>query len=141
MRRRALLGWLALAGVLPVASCDCSGGTKGDAPQGAGSVTATPAPPPKLVSRTFHLDNGLEVDLATGPCGERLGLALLLSLGIDHDPDGRSGMVQVVAEVLKGAAGASPHQPKVELGEAFTLYTATPPADALPKELEAIAAW
>lgn len=141
MRRRSFLAGLLVAGVIPISSCRCSGqgepGTDaGAAAGGDGGVAA-----PTLNEQSFELENGLKVDLVAGPCGDSVGLAVLLAFGIDHDPPERSGMAHLVERVLRASVEAGPRAHAVEASESFTLYSAVAPPDGVAGELDAVAAW
>lgn len=90
-----------------------------------------------MVAESFRLPNGLEVELASGPCGDEVALALLFAVGPDHDPPARSGAASVVQRLVaaRGAAG------RVEMGSGHTLYSVVVPADQLESELDDVAAW
>ncbi|EYF04559.1 M16 family metallopeptidase [Chondromyces apiculatus] len=128
MRSRSFGVLLCLAALVGTgASCKCSGGDKGRAEV--------------LTERSSRLQNGLQVDLVAGPCSDSAALVVLVRLGIDHDPPGRSGMAQLAGRVLatSGAAGRSPRV--VEVGDDHTLYSVVAQGDQLLEELDEVAAW
>ncbi len=81
-----------------------------------GSVAEEPPPPSSppapatLRAERFALANGLQVDVVSGEGCERGALTLLWPVGSDHDPEGRSGMARVVAQLLAAESpGADVH--------------------------------
>lgn len=129
MNRKSALLLLALAGTLATsASCQCS---RGQQERRADT----------LATRAVKLPNGLEAELVSGPCGDSVALVVLLNVGIDHDPPGRSGMAHVAARVLATSAAPGRAERTVEAGADHTLYALTVPADRLLDELDEVAAW
>lgn len=129
MKRRSLLALLALAATLgPAASCKCSGGGE------KGRVET-------LTERPFTLQNGLDVDLVAGPCGDPAAIVVLVTTGIDHDPPGRSGMAHLAGRVLATSGAAGRAERAVETGNDYTLYSVVVAGDRLLDELGEVAAW
>ncbi|MCC6525908.1 MAG: insulinase family protein [Polyangiaceae bacterium] len=95
----------------------------------------------KLVERSFRLQNGLAVELVAGPCGEAAAVAVLLTVGTDHDPPGRSGMVHLVERLLATSAGAGRAERTVVSGSDHILYSLGTESDRLGDELDDVAAW
>lgn len=130
---------LSVAAMLAPASCRCSGDKGGtEAPQGsAAQGTGEPA----LGEQSFRLQNGLSVDLVAGPCGDSAALAVLVGVGIDHDPAGRSGMARLAGRLLATSAPAGRAERSVETGGDYTLYSVVAAGDRLLEELDEVAAW
>lgn len=132
MKRRSFLALLSLAATLgSAASCKCSGGGGG----GEKARTET------LAEQPSKLQNGLQVDLVAGPCGDSAALVVLVHSGIDHDPPGRSGMAQLAARVLATSGAGGRAERAVEAGGDYTLYSVVVPGDRLIDELDEVAAW
>lgn len=90
------------------------------------------AKPARLHEDSFQLGNGLEVDLVSGPCGDGADVALVFAVGADHDPPGRSGLVEVVARAAgRGLTAAADH----------TALALPASGDRLADELDGVAAW
>ena len=94
-----------------------------------------------LAERSLRLQNGLEVDLVSGPCSDSAAIAVLLRVGIDHDPPGRSGMARLAGRVLSTSAPAGRPERLVETGTDYTLYSVAVPRDQLAAALDEVAAW
>lgn len=129
---------LVVASLCVLSACSSCGGdsaSEGEAPVGV----EPPAPPPEptLASTSFELDNGLNVELVSGPCGDTVGVAVLFEVGMDHDPAGRSGMAHLVERLL--SAPARPER-LVSVGRDHTLYSVAVPRDRLLAELDDVAA-
>lgn len=125
---------LAFAAMLAPASCQCSRG------QQERPTDQQEAPRPEtLVEQTFTLKNGMDVDLVSGPCGETAALAVLLKVGIDHDPASRSGMSHLVERLL--ATSGQSAERSVHSGTDYTLYSVVAAGDHLGDEIDAVAAW
>ena len=105
MKKRPLLPLVAAFATMALtASCQCSGGKEQSGKTGeSGTQTTGPA---ALAERSFRLPNGLQADLVDGACGESAALVVLLGVGIDHDPPGRSGMAHLAERVLATSVGA-----------------------------------
>jgi len=135
MKIRPLFVLFALATmVAPLASCQCS---KSQQQQ---ETTETPAEP-KLAEQSFKVASGLDVDMITGPCGDSAALVVLVNVGIDHDPAGRSGMAQLAARILATSGGAGRAERSVEAGSDYLLYSVVVKGDALVDEIDEVAAW
>lgn len=134
MKTRPSFVLLALATLMaPMASCQCS-----RSPQE--HTTETP-PEPTLADQSFKLTNGLDVDLITGPCGEKTALVVLLHVGIDHDPAGRSGMAQLAGRILATSGAPERAARTVETGSDYLLYSVVVQGDQLVAELDEVAGW
>lgn len=140
MKRRPFFALLSVAALLATAaSCKCSGeqggtaGPQGSAAQGTGA--------PTLAEKSLRLPNGLQVDLVTGPCSDSVALVVLVKVGIDHDPPGRSGMARLAGRVLATTAKAGQAERTVETGSDYTLYSVVVAGDRLLDELDEVAAW
>ncbi|MDQ3036826.1 MAG: hypothetical protein M3Y87_30815, partial [Myxococcota bacterium] len=133
MTLRRSLVLLALASlVTPMTACSSC---EAPHPESAVAPEDTPADE-TLAAQSFRLPSGLEVELVTGPCGERAAVVVLFEVGADHDPPGRSGMAHVVERLL-----ATPGAPgQVEGGRDSTQYSVVTERDRLLAELDAIAA-
>lgn len=119
---------LSLAAMLgTAASCTCS---KTDKPR-----------TDVLTERPSRLQNGLQVDLVTGPCGDSAALVVLVNAGIEHDPPGRSGMARLAGRLLATSGAAGKAERTVETGTDYTLYSVVVPGDRLLDELDEVAAW
>jgi len=126
--KRPFLVLLALAAMLaPAASCQCSGNKKERVES--------------LAERSLRLENGLQVDLVAGPCSDSAALVVLMNVGIDHDPPGRSGMANLAGRVLATMAAAGRAERSVETGNDFTLYSVVAAGDRLLDEVGEAAAW
>ncbi len=133
MKTRPLFALLALAALIaPLASCQCSRTEQ--------KRTETP-PEPTLAEQSFKLANGLDVDMITGPCGESTALVVLLKVGIDHDPAGRSGMAQLAGRILATSTAPGRAERTVETGGDYILYSVVVPGDQLLDELNEVATW
>jgi zinc protease len=99
--------------------------------EGGSDAPSRDVAPERMQATSFALPNGLAVELLSGPCGDRAGVALLFSVGANHDPAGRSGMTQVVAKILGSASPAR----RVQADRDHTLVSATVPASALDATL------
>lgn len=143
MKGRSLLLLLAVAAALAPASCKCSGdpGSTGTVASSGTSGSGTGTAEPTLAARSFKLENGLQVDLVDGPCGDSAALVVLVGAGVDHDPAGRSGMAQLAGRVLATSAAAGRAERRVETGSDYTLYSVVVPGDRLLDELDDVAAW
>ena len=143
MKKRPVFMLLAVAATLgSLASCRCSGEQSGTgAPAGSSGTQGTSAGEPTLAARPFKLANGLQVELVEGPCGESAALAVLVQVGIDHDPAGRSGMARLAGRILATSAASGRAARSVETGSDFTLYSVTVAGDHLAEELSDVAAW
>ena len=143
MKKRPVFMLLAVAATLgSLASCRCSGEQSGTgAPAGSSGTQGTSAGEPTLAARPFKLANGLQVELVEGPCGESAALAVLVQVGIDHDPAGRSGMARLAGRILATSAASGRAARSVETGSDFTLYSVTVAGDHLAEELGDVAAW
>jgi zinc protease len=129
MKKRPYFMLIALAAlVAPAASCRCGGSE----PERRVET---------LAERSFKLPNGLSVDLVAGPCSDAAALVVLLDVGIDHDPPGRSGLAHVAERVLATSAAAGRAERTVETGNDYTLYSVVVPGDRLLDELDDVAAW
>ena len=138
--RQPLVVVLAFAGMIaPLTSCRCSGSDQVQASD-AGPNTDTP-PTETLKETSFALPNGLKVDLVSGSCGDAAVLAVLVDVGIDHDPPERSGMARLAGRVLASSAAAGRAKRTVETGSEHTLYSVAADADHLLEELGDVAAW
>lgn len=145
MKKRPFLALLAVAAVLaPTAACRCSGepdrtqtlqGSSGgqSGTQGTGEAA--------LAEAAFKLPNGLAVDLVSGPCGDSAALVVLVNVGIDHDPPGRSGMALLAGRVLATSIAAGRAERVVETGNDYTTYSVVAAGDRLLDELDEVAAW
>jgi zinc protease len=133
MKTRSLFVFLTLAALVgSTASCQCS--RKQQEP--------TEAPPePKIVDQSFKLANGLDVNLLTGPCGESTTLVVLLDVGIDHDPAGRSGMAQLAGRILATTAPQGRAERSVEVGSDYILYSVVVSGEQVLDELNEVAGW
>lgn len=147
MHRRSFFALLALAATLAStlasgASCRCSRDS-GKAADGiaAQRSDAAPARSEILAEQSLQLDNGLHIELVHGPCGDPATLAVLLHVGIDHDPTGRSGLVQLLRRLLSASLAGLSVERLVETGDDYTLYAATVADDQLLAELDAVASW
>lgn len=92
---------------------------------------AVPVPTPEPAVR---LDHGLAVHLGEVGDANAVALALLLPVGLDHDPADASGLAVAAAEYrLLGAASALPPQVqgRHEVHGPFTLFLATVPRERL----------
>jgi hypothetical protein len=140
MKKRPFLVLLGLAAMLaPAASCRCSG-----EPQHTETLAGSAAPgtaEPTLAEQAFRLPNGLAVDLVSGPCGDSTALVVLVNVGIDHDPAGRSGMAQLAGRVLSTSIAAGRAERTVETGNDYTLCSVMVAGDRLLDELDEVAAW
>jgi len=94
-------------------------------------------PPAQMAAQAFRLENGLEVELVTGPCGERSAIVLLFEIGADHDPAGRSGMAHVIERMI--AADAEGGDREVPAGTDHIAQSVRVDGDAVLSELDAIA--
>lgn len=138
-----LVAVVAMCGAL--ASCTCSGsgasgqGSGASGAQTTGGGTGTAAAP-GMGEKAFRLENGLQVEIVDGPCGDAVGVAVLVNAGVDHDPVGRSGMARLAGRLLaatpegKAARG-------VEVGTEYTVYAITTSAEKLDGEIDEVAAW
>jgi len=127
--KRPFFVLLALAAMLaPAASCQCSG---------CGKEKRTET----LAERSARLQNGLQVDLVAGPCSDSAGLVVLINVGIDHDPPGRSGMAHLAQRVLATSGAAGRAEQSVDTGNDYTLYSVVAAGDRLLEELDEVAAW
>src|SRR5262249_20774837 len=104
---------------------------------GTGTGTAAPG----LTEQSFKLPNGLQVDLAGGPCGDSAALVVLVNVGIDHDPKERSGMARLAGRVLATSAKAGKAERTVETGSDYTAISVVAAGDKLLEELDEAAAW
>ncbi len=140
MKKRPLLPLVAAFATMALtASCQCSGGKEQSGKTGeSGTQTTGPA---ALAERSFRLPNGLQADLVDGACGESAALVVLLGVGIDHDPPGRSGMAHLAERVLATSVGAKKAARTVETGNDFTLYSVAVAGDRILEELDDVAAW
>lgn len=130
---KSFLALLAFSGMLGLASCQCSRSPK-DAPPDQ----QAPAPE-TLAEQSFELQNGLKVDLVSGNCGNSAALVVLLKNGIDHDPQGRSGMAHLVERLLT-TSGKSTER-SVRAGTDYMLYSVVAAGDKLGEEIDTVAAW
>ena len=129
MKKRPYFVLLAMAALLAsAASCRCGG-----SPQERRAET--------LAEQASKLQNGLAVDLVTGPCGDSAALVVHLDVGINHDPPGRSGMARLAGRVLATSAPAGRAARTVEIGGDYILYSVVVPEGRLPDELDDVAAW
>ena len=125
--KRPFIVLLALAAMLgPAASCRCAGKQE---------RTET------LAEQSFRLQNGLEVDLVAGPCSDAAAIAVLVKVGIDHDPPGRSGMAHLAQRVMSTPTASGRAERVVETGSDYTLYAVTAAGDRLFDALDEAAAW
>lgn len=143
MRRGPGLRLLAFSLAVSAASCRCTNdGAPGDAgtssaPAVSASSSSAVVAADQLAVLRAKLANGLETEIATGDCGQ-VAVAVQLSVGVDHDPTGRSGLVRLAGRLLAAVPGAGVER-AVEVGDDSTLVAvATPGWDA---ELERVAAW
>lgn len=142
MKKRPLFVLLSVAAMLAPASCRCSGGQEGTgAAQGSAAGSTGEPAPPVMAERSFKLQNGLQVDLVDGPCGESAVIAVLVHVGIDHDPAGRSGMARLAGRVLATEIPAGRAERGVETGSDYTVYSVAAAGDRLLEELDEVAAW
>lgn len=127
MRKRPFFALLALAATLgPAASCKCSG---------------EKPPVETLAERSIKLQNGLHVDLVSGNCSDSAALVVLLKVGLDHDPPGRSGMAHLAGRILATSTPAGRAERAVETGSDYTVYSIVASGDRLLEELDEVAAW
>jgi len=94
-----------------------------------------------LAEQSMSLPNGLQAELLSGPCGDSAALVILLAVGVDHDPPGRSGLTRVAGRVLATSAATGRAERTVETGDDHTLYSVVVPEDQLLAELDEVAAW
>jgi zinc protease len=134
MKKRSILVPLSLAAALaPTASCRCSD-------DGAERRTDAAARPTEtLADQSFRLQNGLQVELVAGPCSDSASLVVLVNVGIDHDPPGRSGLAHLAERVLSSVAKGQT-APVVETGRDYTVYSVVVDGDRLLDELNEVAA-
>jgi zinc protease len=110
------------------------------------------AAPEKAVER-FQLDNGLKVILRPIRGAGNTSLVVLYSIGNDHDPEGQSGLGNLVDQVyLTAAAGKAkartveelmrryPEGANGQMGDRYTLFATVFAAKELDAELEDAAA-
>lgn len=128
MKKRPFLLLLTLTAMLAPASCQCSGSK----PERRVET---------LVERPSKLPNGLSIDLVTGPCSDSAALVVLVNVGIDHDPPGRSGMAHLTERILATSTPAGRAARTVETGNDYTLYSVAAAGDQLLGELDEVAAW
>lgn len=141
MQRRTWLALLFLGALLvQTAACRCSR-DRDEAPASAPHGEAVDPRSEHLSVQSMKLDNGLQVDVVSGPCGDAVTLAALFRVGIDHDPAGRSGLVHLVRRLLSTSLAKGAGTRVVEIGDSYTLYTATVAGADLTSELDAVAAW
>ncbi|MEZ4306769.1 MAG: hypothetical protein R3F14_01790 [Polyangiaceae bacterium] len=137
---RALIAVAAMMGAL--ASCKCTGsdGASGAASTGEASGTGEASAAAVLTATGWKLQNGMLAELVTGPCGEAGALAVLLPVGIDHDPAERSGMARLAGRVLATMAGAGSGARTVETG-GLHAGVGDGGGDALLGEIDGVGAW
>ncbi|MEZ4295073.1 MAG: hypothetical protein R3B70_08840 [Polyangiaceae bacterium] len=137
---RALIAVAAMMGAL--ASCKCTGsdGASGAASTGEASGTGEASAAAVLTATGWKLQNGMLAELVTGPCGEAGALAVLLPVGLDHDPAGRSGMARLGGRVLATMAGAGRAARTVETG-GLHAGVGDGGGDALLGEIDGVGAW
>jgi hypothetical protein len=132
MKTRPLLVLLALAAVPATsASCQCSRGQQEQEQRAEQTLT----------EQSFKLQNGLDVDLVVGPCGNSSALAVLVKLGIDHDPPGRSGLAHLATRLLATSAAPGRAERFVEIGDDYMLYSVTATGGKLLEELSDVVGW
>ncbi|MBK8252375.1 MAG: insulinase family protein [Polyangiaceae bacterium] len=135
----------ALTASIAIGGCNCTGNSGSNAGAtggvGSGAAATAAAPEPTLTQKASKLQNGLAVDLSAGDCGDQIALAVHLGVGIDNDPEGRSGMVNLIGRILATTAPAGKAARTVETGSDFTVYTITAAAEPLIAELDDAAAW
>ena len=138
MRTRPFFALLAASAMLAPASCHCTGdsGATGTAMSAAPTASAAP----EIGEQAARLANGLSAELVTGPCGDSAAVVVLLPVGIDHDPPGRSGLVRLLGRLLATAAPAGGPR-TVETGNDSTLYAVTTTGDQVLQELDGVARW
>lgn len=82
---------------------------------GANAAIETAAP-----VRRFTLENGLRVVLAPSPGASSVAVVTLTGVGELHDPSGRSGMAQLMQQLLMTApVGDVPARPAADLGRRY----------------------
>ncbi len=118
----------------PLASCQCSRSQQQE------RTTESP-PEPKLTEQPIKLANGLDVDLVTGPCGESAALVVLLHVGMDHDPAGRSGMAQLAGRLLATSVPAGRAERTVEVGNDYIMVSLVATGDQILDEIDDVAGW
>lgn len=153
MHRRSFFALLSLAATLgATAACRCSQDKSGSTDEVGASRGAGVEPRREILKeQSFQLDNGLRVDLVEGPCGDSATLAVLLNVGIDHDPAGRSGLVHLARRLSSSSplssspfsssgGGGAPGR-VIETGDDYTLYSVTAASDKLLDEIDALGTW
>ena len=109
--------------------------------------TCRRSPPPQqtpadtLTEQSFKLSNGLRVDIASGACGDVAAIAVLVRIGIDNDPVGRSGLARMVGYLVSTQGGAGKASKAVVTGNDFTLYAVTANGDGILGEIDGVGGW
>ncbi len=135
------MAWLAVGTVAPMSSCRCASEDGADAGADA-AVDGGGAGAGKVMSEhASELPNGLRLELVAGPCGDAVGVAVVLAVGVAHDPAGRSGMAHLTERVLASLVKPGPSPHAVESGERYTLCSAAVTTEGVLGELDRVAAW
>lgn len=124
---------LVFSSILSLASCQCSKSVK-ESP-----IEQQKPAPETLAEQSFELQNGLKIDLLSGNCSDSATLVVLLNVGIDHDPPGRSGMAHLVERLLTASDKTTGRS--VRAGTDYLLYSVGAAGDKLGEEIDAAAAW
>jgi zinc protease len=99
-----------------------------------------PTPPPDvLAQKRFRVNDGLEVELVSGNCGDQAAIVTLFDVGVEHDPAGRSGMAYLIRELLSAPTDAGRPAPTVAVGSDYTLSSVLVPRADIERELGVVA--
>jgi hypothetical protein len=121
---------LVLATAPTIASCSSC-----DDPAPPPEPRASP-PPAAMAATSFRLDNGLEVELVTGPCGDEVAVTALFAVGADHDPPARSGLTHVLERAMQGSLGEAD---RFESARDHSVYSTVVAASELEAALDRLA--
>lgn len=133
-RRALLVSALASISASTLGGCSsCEEPRDERATEGPAVPDEATLPRPTVARTSFELENGLDVEVIAGPCGDRAGIALLVEVGADHDPPARSGTAALAARLLAGAPIV------VASGRDHTLFSREVPVDRLAAGLDDVA--